>query len=117
MNSKTLAVKETTFQDVESMDALMKKMKQLCSMAYANHTDNKTSNIVDVYEYFVTSEDKFCSSIQRLQLVLEYLQRDLQLEIKTKKLQNQRFTPQEIFTIAFSCIHALSKMQVANITH
>lgn len=77
MNSKTLAVKETTFQDVESMDAQMKKMKQLCAMAYANHTDNKTSNIVDVYEYFVTSEDKFCSSIQRLQLVLEYLQRDL----------------------------------------
>ncbi|EGR33473.1 protein kinase domain protein, partial [Ichthyophthirius multifiliis] len=92
-------------------------MQELKCLTQINHDQNTTNNIIDVYAYFILSEEQLCSSVQRMQIILEYLQRDLQVEIKTKKLQNQRFQVQEIYIIAFSCINALSNLQKFNLAY
>ncbi|KAL4466540.1 hypothetical protein ABPG72_010591 [Tetrahymena utriculariae] len=115
--ARTLAIKESVYQDLDTIDKDLVNMKQLIHITEENHKEKRTKNLIDVYEYFIQTEEKFCSSVQRIQLVIEYLQRDIQIEVKTKKLQNQRFTPQEIFTIAFSCINSLYNLQLVNLAH
>jgi hypothetical protein len=44
--------------------------------------ENKHPNLLNIYEFFVKSDDKLCSSVKRLIWILEYFEFDLTIEVK-----------------------------------
>ncbi|KAL4479605.1 hypothetical protein ABPG72_004201 [Tetrahymena utriculariae] len=98
-----IAMKDRKFQNLEKLREQLGQIRK--------RRDNTHPNFVQVLEYFVMSEDNFCTSISRLIWTMEYIKKDLTVEIRQRKLQQIPFEVSEIKQIAFASISAFANLQ------
>ncbi|KAL4435103.1 hypothetical protein ABPG74_003596 [Tetrahymena malaccensis] len=96
-------MKDRKFQNLEKLREQLGQIRK--------RRDNTHPNFIQVLEYFVMSEDNFCSSISRLIWTMEYIKKDLTVEIRQRKLQQIPFEVSEIKQIAFASISAFANLQ------
>jgi hypothetical protein len=53
--------------------------------------ENKHPNLLNIFEFFVKSDDKLCSSVKRLIWILEYFEFDLTIEVKKTQKKKKIF--------------------------
>ncbi|EAR84475.1 protein kinase (macronuclear) [Tetrahymena thermophila SB210] len=98
-----IAMKDRKFQNLEKLREQLGQIRK--------RRDNTHPNFIQVLEYFVMSEDNFCTSISRLIWTMEYIKKDLTVEIRQRKLQQIPFDVSEIQQIAFASISAFANLQ------
>ncbi|KRX09751.1 Protein kinase-like domain [Pseudocohnilembus persalinus] len=104
-----IAVKEQIFQNNSEYNNKLKKFEQI--------KDIQHPNLLNIIQFYQISEDRLCSSVQRIIWAIQYFQRDLATEIIQRRMQKNPFTEDQVFQILSQIIHVLSHLQKQNISH
>lgn len=77
--------------------------------------DRGNLHIVKMLSFATQTYDNLCSSLYRIAIVIEYIERDLETEILEKKTANEIYTEQQIWLLIESLTSALCALHRRNI--
>ena len=104
-------LREFTFTDRRDFDAhlqvLSRKKGQL----------QGSGHLLQLEQVLTHAEDQFCSAYFKLYALFQWLPRSLDDEVNERSLQKRRFQEKELWSLAGSCVLALSHLQRQGVPH
>lgn len=95
-------------------------VKNLSNFSNETNKDNDITNIthmIQLYHKKISIQNGMCGKKTKTTLYYEFIQNDIEKELKLRKRQNEFFNEKELKSFLYSIISALAYLKIYNINH
>jgi cell division cycle 2-like len=108
-NGSLVAIKEQVYQHNRDFQIELRNLTQ--------QTKRIHQNILQLFKVASTSENHLCSTVYKLAWTMEFLEKDLNMEIASRRKNSRPFSERELWSLLFQVASGMAFLQSNNITH
>lgn len=95
----------------------LKEINKNSNIRYKIRKDLNRLNLIKLLDWSAISKTDDKIKTYKLRLFYEYFNEDLRDEVEMRRMENLKFTDQEMLTLSYHLIETLAEMQKENINH